>query len=228
MIPRAEIDINASVPPGWAYWTPSREDLADPDGFGYFHDKWRIGQPAPRDVKAVVAAERTLCDLVDKLAHDNEEFDDLAAAFERPDRDRVPDRLDRSPFIEEIEDAVVFDDWPPLEGLELGVAGLVYALNSVRCWTAASCRGHGPGGWAPHPCVYVAATRHRVSLLQELMVEAGCGFVVDEARGQFLAVVAPSIKETMALAERVMKRRSEFAVRRGPRTRRPEPPPSLW
>jgi hypothetical protein len=92
-----------------------------------------------------------------------------------------------------------------LEGLELGVAGLVYALASVGCVPAASCRGHSrPHAWAERPIVLLAADRARAEWLRPLVSGAGCGFCLDDVRPQILGIEAPSIDEMTALARLVL------------------------
>jgi hypothetical protein len=104
--------------------------------------------------------------------------------------------------------ACVDDEIAPLDGLELGVAGLAYALGSVGCLTAASCRWHSRDrSWSDCPVVFFAAPTWRLALLAELIDDAGCGLVAD--RGM-LAIYAQSIVQMHTLGERILAERERF------------------
>jgi hypothetical protein len=91
---------------------------------------------------------------------------------------------------------------------ELGVAGVAYALGSVGCLTAASCRWHSRDrSWSDCPVVFFVAPKWRLELVAELIDDAGCGLVAD--RGM-LAIHAQSIVEMHTLGERVVAERERF------------------
>src|SRR4051794_11608871 len=95
--------------------------------------------------------------------------------------------------------AIVDGELAPLDGLEIGVAGLAYALGSAGCLTAASCRWHSRDrSWSDCLVVFFAAPGWRLELLADLIADAGCGLVAD--RGM-LAIYAPSIIQMHALGE---------------------------
>src|SRR5713101_7338219 len=95
--------------------------------------------------------------------------------------------------------------------VELGVAGLVYALATVRIIPAASCRGHpGDRAWSDAPVVLFATTEYRAKALQPLVEAADCRFGIDTARRDLLAVAGRSILNTMALADAVLGSRHTF------------------
>jgi hypothetical protein len=58
--------------------------------------------------------------------------------------------------------------------------------------------------------------------LQPLVEAAGCGFDLDPARGELLLITVPSVLEMTELGGIVLKVRSAFTPRSGPRTPRPE------
>lgn len=221
MIPRWEERLDPTIPSTYAFWTPRREDISE-EGFGYFRDTWMIRGVGVRLARSVMAIEHELVAVADACSTGADEFDEIANALECSDLDGVPDRVRESSAFEPIAHHYAPGDGERLvEALDLGVAGLVHALSAVGCWPAASCRGHGPGGWARYPVVCIAADRHRTQTLQPLVAAAGCGFDTDDARGELLVVRGPSVVEMMDLAPRVLEAREAFVPRRGPR--RPKP-----
>lgn len=209
MIPHTSLDLDPTLPEDHMGWTPRKDDLSE-EGFAYFRDTWLIRGVRIREAKEVMALERTLADVAGRLSTNGAEFDSLATALEHGDPDEVPERLTA---FAELEPHL--GDEPALEGLELGVSGLVHALSAVGCWTAASCRGHpGKYAWSDHPVVYLAADSHRAAVLQPMVAAAGCGFVIDAARPKLVAIVAESIENMMALATLVISARSTFVPRR--------------
>src|SRR6202012_320103 len=89
-----------------------------------------------------------LCQVVGDLAGDSADFDVLAAAVETgsagEEDETTPEYLSAlAPYL---------TGQAALEGLEAGVAGLVYALSAAGMYPAASCRGHPePGSWSAMP-----------------------------------------------------------------------------
>jgi hypothetical protein len=196
-------------------WTPKRDDLSE-EGFGYFRDTWLIRDIGIREAKTVMALESTLAELAGRLSADPEDFDLLANAVEDGHGEDLPERLKEHASFSDLESYL--DDEQSLEGLELGVSGLVHALSAVGCWPAASCRGHPTSyAWSDHPVVYLAADNHRATVLQPLLVEAGCGFNIDSARSDLLMIEAESIENMMALAAVVIRAPRTFVPRRTPR-----------
>lgn len=110
--------------------------------------------------------------------------------------------------------------WYGVNGLELGVSGLVHALNAVGIVTAASCRSHNQSHspWSDYPIVVFAANREQLALLQPLVEASGCGFEVDSIdRPELIAVVAPSVLETMAFGKLVLALTAGLALAPTPR-----------
>ncbi|WP_158718801.1 hypothetical protein [Streptomyces sp. NRRL WC-3795] len=99
------------------------------------------------------------------------------------------------------------EDGSPLDALELGVAGLSYALASVGCFTAASCRSHySDHSWSDRPVIFFAAERSTVEWLTPLVRQSGCGYADGSQRAPRLLIVeAPSITNFMDLAGRVIQ-----------------------
>lgn len=219
MIPRADVQLDPEIPDGYEFWTPKRDDISE-EGFGYFRDTWLIRGVGVRAARSLMKVERDLVAVADHCSSTLQEFDDIATALESGDLDEVPESVAASaPFERVAQYYSPGERMSPVEGLDVGVAGLVCALAAVRCWPAASCRGHGPSGWAPHPMVYLAADRHRATTLGRLVAATGCGFGMDPARDQLLVVMAPSVLEIMELASLVLDARHQFPKRRGSRTR---------
>jgi hypothetical protein len=213
VIPRHSLGLRTDVPGNWAYWTPKRADLTE-EGFGFFRDTWLIRGVTVAEAREALRYEAEILVAIDHSSRDSAAFDAICRAVESADPEQLPPGMtaDQRGAIEPFLAA----DPPPSGGLELGVAGLVYALANVGCWPAASCRGHpGRHAWAPHPVVYVALDRHRASVLLPLLDEASCGITVDDARGDLLAVVGESVENTVALGQLVFGSRTHF-----------KPPPS--
>jgi hypothetical protein len=223
VIPVTELELDWDLPDGWNYWIPDRDAANSDEGFGAFRNTWIIRKVKVNEAKEVLVAESELVGLADSLARDELEFDELAVALEHEDSTSLPDRFSRPEFDDLLGSYLDRDDFKILGGLEMGVAGLVNALAMVGCWPAASCRGHASQhAWAAHPVVYVAADQHRTDALLPLVQDAGCGITVDSERPDLLAIVAPSIVNTMALGENVMIGRKAF---RRPRQATSAPPP---
>jgi hypothetical protein len=221
VIPRSSGRLDAEIPASYQFWTPRREDITE-EGFAFFRDTWLIRGVSVREARSLLRLERELVAVVDVCSGSPEEFDEIANALGVSDLDEIPVKVLQSSAFEPIADYYSDGDQMSLvEGLDLGVAGLVYALAAVGCWPAASCRGHAVNGWSDSPVVYLAADRHRTMALQPLVEAAGCGFDLDPARRELLLVIGPSVLEMMTLAEAVLEVRSTFTPRRGPRVRKP-------
>lgn len=185
---------------------PDPEEVSE-EGFGGFRDTWYIGHVANADLKAILREEAELMRIVDAVAATPEEFEELASAIEGCDLESLPEQLREAAMREGLA-ACVDEEIAPLDGLELGVAGLAHALGSVGCLTAASCRWHSRDrSWSDCPVVFFAAPAWRLELLVGLIADAGCGLHAD--RGM-LAIYAPSIRNMHALAETIAAERKQF------------------
>ena len=215
MYPRADIELNPELPNGAKFWVPGPDDIDPEDGFGYFDRVWTILGVTVDDAQKVLYQDRILSTLIGGIAANEHEFEVLAAAAETgsPGDDEIPpDQL-----------ALLADHFPDaeaLEGLELGVAGLVYAIAAAGMYPAASCRGHAdPNPWSRSPVVFLVADRPHAEALTPLVREAGCGFALDRSRPDFLdflAICAASIQETLALAQGILSAISGFLSLDGP------------
>ncbi|WP_392507878.1 hypothetical protein ACF3NT_13855 [Naumannella halotolerans] len=211
MFPRAEVEIEVSIPPGDDYWVPKPCEI-DEEGFGDFRGVWPIAKATTRLTADVIEDERVAAEYVDAHASTPEEFEKLARQIES-----------YSPSLDESEAPDLGPRWDGLESLELGVAGLTYALSNAGFYPAASCRSHeGDRSWSPNPVVLFAGDKPRAVLLQPLVRESGCGLRADCTRGDFLCVYAPSIRETMTLATAIYENRVSF--RKLPKTGRKQSP----
>lgn len=220
MIPVVEID--AHVPsPLPACTMPTEEEISE-EGFGFFRGAWYIGHVSTADAQLTLRVEAELIRVLDACASSPEEFEELASAIEGNDIDGLPDALREAAMDHGVEQ-LLDEDLAPLDGLEIGVAGLTHALSSIRCLTAASCRSHvGSHSWSDCPAVFFAAPAWRLELLAELIAAAGCGLEAD--RGMVL-IVAPSILHMHALAQSIVVQRRRFRRKpdnwRAPRLSRP-------
>lgn len=218
MFPTADIHGTTDLPQEATFWMPKRADIDD-DGIGcYFRDAWTILDVTLQDAQSLVCAERNLANAVDGLARNGADFERFANLVEGGlDGEHPPDLMDEERAAVEVLGPG--NEPAALEGLELGVAGLVYALASVRMIPAASCRGHtGPNAWSDVPVVLFAATKRRAIALRPLVGEANCLFDIDPARPDLLVVRGRSIRDTMDLAQAVIDASATFVQSR-PRRR---------
>jgi hypothetical protein len=185
---------------------PDPEEVSE-EGFGGFRDTWYIGRVAKADLDSILREEAELMRIVDAVAATPEEFEELASAIEGCDLESLPEQLREAAMREGLA-ACVDEEIAPLDGLELGVAGLAHALGSVGCLTAASCRWHSRDrSWSDCPVVFFAAPPWRLELLAGLIADAGCGLLAD--RGM-LGIYAPSIRNMHVLAETIASERKQF------------------
>ena len=200
MIPRVDLIVDIDLPSEASYWVPSDAS----ESLGYFHNVRSINNVGSDDARSTVETEQSLVALADRLAVDAEGFDRVAGAIEfyNPDFDYVEPELEG--YGEELWDC--YAGGGGLEGLDLGVAGLVMALAAVGVLPAASCRGHtGPTAWSPHPVVFFAADRAHAEWLRGVVAGSGCGFSRDDERPDLLSIVAPSVVECIGLASSILR-----------------------
>ena len=140
MIPKANIEPEVPSPLPRCNM-PSKDEISE-EGFGGFRGTWWIGRLPVKVAESIIAEEAELISLIDELASTPEEYEMLASSVEGQDLESLEQPL-RSAAIERgLAPLCPEDDFPPLEGLEVGVAGLAYALSALGFLTAASCRGH--------------------------------------------------------------------------------------
>lgn len=211
--------MNPKLPEDAVFGLPRSAEITE-EGYGFFQGVWFIGHAGARQAKAVLAEDRRLVQVADRHSRDDDEFEDVARALETGDAALLPERLSSEVPLDLA--AEMDDQFPALDGLELGVAGLCFALSAVGALTAASCRGHRHG-WADHPVVYFSAPELRARVLERLVGVHRCGFTTDPNRGGLLVIEAQSVADFIALAEAVIDARREFAEARIPRRRRPQP-----
>ena len=220
MIPRTQLELSTEFPEGHAFWVPRGDELGE-EGFGCFRSTWLIRGVTVRETRDVMEAEAALVDLAAQVSTTSAEYDQVAAALETGELEELPRVVVESDAYARAERFIPGDDVLTLGGLELGVAGAVHALSTVKCLPAARCRGHESSyAWSDAPVIFVAANRHRASVLQELVRETNCGFNADPARDGLLVVQAESVVEVMLLASAILQHRDEFVEHR---TARPRP-----
>lgn len=198
----------SALPAAAQFWMPSDNEVEEGFGIGFFQDTWLIKDVPVSDAVEVVTMERGMADVVGRLARDGDHFESLASAAEFGSFNDPGVNLSDS---DREELASTVSDIPELEGLELGVAGLVTALGTIGMLPAASCRSHAsPRTWSRVPVVLFAAAKPVARTLQPLAAAAGCTFAVDDNHPHLLTVCGRSILNTMALAEAVLENRSKF------------------
>lgn len=167
---------------------------------------------------ATAAEDSQIIDLVELASRDPFDFERIAKAIEWREPEYLPEGFSSRPQASDIIEVIGGgDDGPYFEDLELGVAGLVMALTTFGCITAASCRGHsGKRLWAPFPLVFFAADRQLTQRLQPLVAATGCGFDIDDERPHLLWVGGPSIRHASALAHLILERCADDPAARRP------------
>lgn len=212
MIPSVRPRGSTGIPSAATFWMPRPADMSE-EGVGYFRDTWLVRGVKAGEARDLLSLERKLATAIGGLARTAEDFDRLARAVENGFGEQEPGAgLDLTDAERDVLAPFAGADEPAeLESLELGVAGLVYALAAVRIIPAASCRGHpGDQRWSDAPVVLFAATEHRANALAPLVERSGCRFEIDDARPDLLVVRGRSILSTMALAEMVLNERAAF------------------
>ncbi|MFD5939163.1 hypothetical protein [Streptomyces griseus] len=213
MIPRFESS-GAEIPPQAEFWMPSEEDIPADEGIGFFRNVWMILGVSKVEADVMVSEEFKYIAKIDEMASSLEEFERVAACLDSGyvdssrDRDTAEQLLEVCPgLLDESDDESHHSEpFMDLGFLEVGVAGLSYALAYIGGVPVASCRAHiSSRSWADRPVVFAALDRQRTEWLQPLVGDSGCGFDVDPDRGEFLVIDAPSILEPNALAQRIVR-----------------------
>jgi hypothetical protein len=211
MFPVSSLSGSTTIPSDATFWMPKPADIDEEGVGGFFRGTWLIKDVPVREARRLMQQERRIAEIVGDLAATAEDFDRLAHAAEDGYAGHILTAAERTAldsFVSEEEGAV-------LECLELGVAGLVCALATVRIIPVASCRGHpGDRAWSDGPVVLFAATERRAIALQPLVEATDCRFGIDAARPDLLAVQGRSILDTMDLADAVMRSRHTFVQHR--------------
>jgi len=184
------------------------EDEIPEENWGGFRDTWYLGRIPPAEAREALVYEQRALECLDRTCSSQEEFELIACALEWGDTDDLPPSLLKS-FNDEGLGEVMRnpDDFSPLGGLEIGVAGLVHALSTIGCVTAASCRWHGEESWSDCPVVFFAAPDRKSEILAELIRKTGCGLGAD--RG-LLVIEAASVTDLHSLAELIFEEIPRF------------------
>ncbi|MET7896883.1 hypothetical protein [Streptomyces mirabilis] len=208
MIPAADIDVDPAFPAKLAMGLPDEEDV-DEEGYGFFRDVWTIGEVSHEEAVRMIEKERRLVSLIDQASRTHADFEAMARAAEAGELEYLPaGYVAQHPDSELVRVVGAADeDDGALDALELGVAGLSYALTSVGCFTAASCRSHdSEGSWTDRPVIFFAAERPTVQWLTPLVHQSGCGFADGSERADRLLIIeAPSITNFIDLASRIVQ-----------------------
>ncbi|WP_328620282.1 hypothetical protein [Streptomyces sp. NBC_00354] len=210
MIPRTEYPVSAQIPEDAEFWMPAEEDIPEEEGIGYFRGVWMILGVAAEEAQTMVSVEAAQIAVIDDLARSGAMFEEIAHACDTGLVDGVGDASIRRQLLERIPSlsAEEPDDfYGDLGDLEVGVAALSHALSYIGGVPVASCRGHvTEHRWSDNPAVYAALDQQRAEWLAPLLREAGCGFHIGPGRTEFLAIDAPSIMESNALARLIVDR----------------------
>jgi hypothetical protein len=207
MYPTISIDLDPDLPATAQFWVPSASDLDDDEGFGLFRDVWPISDISIEEARELAANDHRLAHFTGSLAASAHEFDLIATAVETGSAEGIEGlSADQMAALTPYLTGVV-----ALDGLEVGVAGLVYSLAAGGMYPAASCRGYsGPNVWSDHPIVFVALDKRHATLLQPLVRDSECGFSIDPRRPELLAIEGRSILDTMKLANSVLEHNGNF------------------
>jgi hypothetical protein len=205
--PTANIELASTLPAHAEFWVPEPDEIDDYEGFGLFQDVWPITNVSASDANAVAREDELLCQVVGRLARDSADFDVLAAVVEtgsvgEDDEISAESLAALEPYL---------TGEPALEGLEVGVGGLVYALSAAGMFPAASCRGHAdPDAWSAVPVVMFAADRTHAEALQPLVESSGCGFDLDPIRPELLVINGRSVEGTLRLGRAILASIEDF------------------
>ncbi|MFI9101684.1 hypothetical protein ACIGXA_14290 [Streptomyces fildesensis] len=208
MIPRVNYEYSSNIPEDATFWMPSEDEIPDDEGIGNFRDVWMILNEPESEVQSVVAEEEKLIEVLDQIADSPQNYELIAEAIDSQDADVLTEGPLKSAFLQLTEGLLQeSEDYPSsLRGLEVGVAGLSYALSMIGAVPVASCRGHvGDYAWSESPVVFAALDQQRVEWLQPFMREAHCGFHISPSREEFIAIDAPSIKDSSRLAHLILE-----------------------
>lgn len=209
MVPEIVFDFDATIPPGVPLRLPTEDEIPDDEGIGFFRNVWMILEEPEERSRNIISIESRLIDLLDELCSTTVEFESVAYAIENgmesyPISDQLHARF------KDLEPDLLLpleDDEVPLEGLDLGVAGLAYALSTIGAVPVASCRGHErERPWSDHPVVFVAIDEERANWLTPLVASNGCGFASGADRGDFLTIIGPSVRHMNKLATDILDR----------------------
>lgn len=209
MIPEFDVELSPEIPDGATFWVPEEEDL-DEEGIGFFRGTWLIHNVTASEATDMLQTELTLLQLIDNISETDEEYEENAGLIDLWDLETLPDIIRNDPIFESLPFQTE-EDGAPLCGLDLGVAGLVFALAAAGFVTAASCRGHtGDRAWAEYPVVLFATDVEHMQVLQLLARNVGCGFAIDPARPSLMCVLGRSVRCMVKLAELIVSRLADF------------------
>ncbi len=206
MLPRSNVELSWDIDFG-ALREPSDNEL-DYGGFGTRqYARQLVVEATWEEAADWLANERDAVDRLGRIAHDEDEFDDLAEAK-------------GDGIIDELEGFVTAPD--------LGVRAAVTALCAAGCVTASSCRGHpGDLAWAPYPVILFTADGKRARVLEQACRTAECG--ISSTDDGHLKIWAQSVVEMLDLAAVLIAERSQFDVIPLPATlRRARGLPGSW
>jgi hypothetical protein len=138
MFPTSSLKGSAQIPSDAEFWMPKPEDI-DEEGISFFRGTWLIKDIPVRAARRLAREERNVAEVVGNLAATPQDFDRLAHAAEDGYEGYVLTAEERAA----LDSFVSNDEGAALDSLELGVAGLVYALATVshhsRCELPRAC-----------------------------------------------------------------------------------------
>src|SRR5689334_5289592 len=122
MIPAADIEpvLPSPLP---SSTMPSADEVSE-EGFGGYRGTWWIGRLRVKDAESMVTEEGALIALIDELASTPSEYETLASSVEAQDLVSLEEPLRTAAVGRGLARFFAGEDISPLEGLEVGVAGL--------------------------------------------------------------------------------------------------------
>lgn len=208
VIPNFEVVGTLDLPADAMFWMPEPNEIDPDEGVGFFRDTWAILDASREAAQGIADEERHLLRVAAELAMDAAHYEQLAKIVEIGfDWDSADEAYDPSATERlALEPVAATDEDIVLDGLDLGVAGLAYALSFFGAVPVASCRAHVPveQSWTESPVVVFAAKETTARALAPLAARTGCRFTTDVVRPEFIGLTARSVVELMNLASAIL------------------------
>jgi len=168
MIPQFRVPIRISV--DLTHVRPIPWDIIHTeDGLISNHDYWYMKGIGWKAYKLVSAIEEKAIAFIDSQTTTHEEFEELA------------DNLITDPKWSELN---------KLQGLDLGIANVVFALYAFGCFPITSCRGHPPSmGGERHPLVVFYPRPERAPFIVGVAAGSGVGICNEWADSEGALIV---------------------------------------
>ncbi len=181
-------------------------------------DPGQLGWPGPREANddSSLGCNRNYMDLRRRSWAEAER----AFTLEQRLIARIQSALDPESEYESIEDEL-FENDEGLWGLDLGVASAVISLSAAKCLPFSSCNAGAFGG--THHETYPTVAFYTRPEMVELLIAAADEAAIGLDGNDYLVAYANDIRNMLAFAESIIRRRIEFGAlgrQRSPRTKR--------